>query len=118
MDGYTILRTSTVSWLLEHYRRCETKTPPTKDVVEDLRGEVLATIKAPRPEIDRIRAAGPILTLDQHIELLADDEELDLPKDKSGGQFWRIVAQVVHTMLLNEAEAIFKLMGVSNDVER
>lgn len=112
-DGYTIIRRSTLAWLLEHYRQCEDKQSPTAEVIADLRGDVLADVKAPNAEGDRLHAAGPVLSVDEHVALLASDDGLDLPQGKAG-EFWRLVARVVHAMLLNESEAILKILGANH----
>ena len=110
-DGYVIVRQSTLAWLLEHYRRCEDKQAPTAEVVADLRDEVVSNIAAPPPEGDRLHAAGPVLSAEEHIALLAEDEALDLPQGAQAGQFWRLVARIVHAMLLNESEATLRILA-------
>jgi len=110
-DGYAILRKSTLAYLLECYRVAGESAPePPEEVVRDLRGTVTGDLRAPEPEGERLRAVGPVLALDEHLALLAEDRDLKLP-DGRAGEFWRLVARVVHSMLTNEAEAVLRLIG-------
>lgn len=112
MSGYVVLRAETVAYLLERVRGLPSEDlgPIPPEVAEDLRG-VVAGVDAPRPEFDRVRGAGPVLSLGQHLGLLEDDDAIDLPRDRQGGAFWRLVAAVTHRMLENEAEAVLRLLG-------
>lgn len=108
-DGYVVLRKSSLAWLLERHRlagQCELPG----DVATDL-GEAIVDVDAPVPAEDRLRTLGPILSLDQHAELLEEDENIGLPRDVQGERFWRTVAGVVHAMLENEGRAALQLLG-------
>lgn len=112
-DGYRVVRASTLAWLLERHRtHADTGIEVPTEVARDL---ALAVVDLPAPvDEDRIRAAGPLLSPEeQEIYLL---EELDLPRDRAGGQFWRLVVRVVHSMNRNEADAVLRIIsGSSND---
>jgi len=112
-DGYAVIRSSTLAWLLERARvEGELRDCP-EEVARDLgKALVAGNVSAPEPE-ERLRTLGPVLSVDQHLELLQDDRDLDLPRDRQGGAFWRVVARVVHAMMTNEAEAVLRLIGGS-----
>lgn len=112
-QSYALIRTETLAWLLEALRAVPTEDRPPipVEVAQDLR-EVVQNVEAPRPELDRVRGAGPVLSYEQHLDLLADAaEELGLPINKHDGAFWRLVARVTHKMLENEGEAILRVIG-------
>ena len=114
-DGYVLLRASTLAWLLERHRAAGDPVDVPADVAVDLREAVVAGgVRAPTPAGDRLRALGPILSLDQHLELLQSDEDLKLPRDRASGEFWRLVARVTYAILINEAEAVARLLGESD----
>ena len=108
-DGYVVIRKSTLAWLLERHRAAGQVDVP-HEVALDL-GENVVDVDAPVPSEDRLRTLGPILSIDQHRELLEYDEVLSLPKDVNGGMFWRMVAAIVHTMLANEGRAALQILG-------
>lgn len=110
-DGYVLIRQSTLTWLLEVYRNSSERPPVTDEVAVDLRGAVTAGLRAPVPEVDRLRVAGPILSAEQHLQLLREDEELSLPRDRQSAAFWETVLRVTHRVLSNEAEAVLRLIG-------
>lgn len=113
MSGsYAIIRTETLAWLVECLRTVphEDRPPIPLEVVQDLK-EAVANVEAPKAELDRVRGAGPVLSIEQHLELLGDDEGLELPTTKMEGAFWRLVARVTHKILENEGEAILRVLG-------
>jgi len=112
-DGYAVVRSSTLAWLIDRHRTAP-EAPLPMEVAVDLR-EVARDIRAPRPAEERMRLAGPVLSEEQHVQLLA--EGLDLPAGKAG-EFWRIVVKVVHRMLTNEGEAVLHLIGGDVDERR
>ena len=109
-DTYAVVRTSTLTWLLERARVDGELREVPEEVARDL-GQAVTGGKASAPDEERLRALGPVLSAEQHLELLQDDRDLDLPRDRQAGQFWRVVARVVHAMLTNEAEAVMQLIG-------
>jgi|WetSurMetagenome_2_1015567.scaffolds.fasta_scaffold458818_2 hypothetical protein len=109
-DGYTLIRKSTLAWLLEIYRASENRPEIPEEVARDLRVQVTKDIRSP-VSADRIRLAGPLLSAEEHETLLLAEGNLDLPTDKQAGAFWRLVVQVVHGVLRNEGEAALKLIG-------
>ena len=115
-DGYALLRRSTLAYLLECHRLLDPERRPTltEEVALDLREAVSTDLRAPAPAEERLRSVGPVLALEEHLELLAGDQDLKLPGG-SAGEFWRLVARVVHCMLANEAEAVLRLLGGSNE---
>jgi hypothetical protein len=109
-DGYSIIRTSTLAWLLERARlEGEIRNVP-EEVARDL-SEAVVNVEVPVPEEDRLRALGPVLSIEEHEELLANDDALDLPRDRQGGAFWRLVLRVVHAVHSNEAEAVLRIIS-------
>jgi hypothetical protein len=108
-DGYAVIRRSTLAWLLERCRlEGEVRDVP-EEVARDL-SEVVAKVEAPI-DTDRLRALGPVLSVEEHEHFLADDPDLDLPRDKQSGAFWRVVVGVVHAMMQNEGEAVLKIIA-------
>lgn len=114
--SYAFIRSETLGWLLENLRTVPVEDRPEipLEVAKDLR-EVVKGLKAPSVDENRIRGAGPMLSLEQHLELLADDESLELPTDRQGSAFWQLVASVVHKMMSNEGEAILRVIGAENE---
>lgn len=109
-DGYAIIRASSLAWLIERARlEGEVRDVPV-EVARDL-GEAVEHLAAPVPSEERLRAAGPILSLEEHLQLLAEDGDLALPRSRHDGAFWRLVAGVVHVMLRNEAEAVLQIIS-------
>lgn len=106
-DGYRVIRTATLAWLLERHRGNPEPSELPTEVARDL-GEAVVSLSAPIDD-DRIRAAGPLLSVEEHELLLL--EELDLPRSKHDGQFWRLVLRVVHATLTNEAEAVLRVVA-------
>ena len=62
---------------------------------------------------DRIRAAGPLLSAEEHESLLLD--ELDLPRAGEASKFWKLVVGIVHGMLTNEAETVLRIIADRSD---
>jgi len=114
-DGYAVIRTSTLAWLLERAREEGELRDVPEEVARDL-GQAVTKVKAPEPP-ERLRALGPLLTVEEHMTLLEEDRDLELPRDRHGGQFWRLVVQIVHRMQTNEAEAVLRAIGVSDEHE-
>lgn len=109
-DGYALIRKSTLAWLLERARlEGEVRDVP-EEVARDL-SEAVVNVEAPKPEEERLRALGPVLSIEEHEELLANDRDLDLPRDRQGGAFWRLVLRVVHAVQTNEAEAVLRIIS-------
>jgi hypothetical protein len=109
-DGYAVIRSSTLAWLLERARvEGELRNVP-EEVARDL-SEAVEHVAAPVPEGDRLRALGPVLAAEEHIELLERDADLELPRDKHGGAFWRLVVRIVLAIQANEAEAVLRLIS-------
>jgi hypothetical protein len=109
-DGYVVVRSSTIAWLLEAARLEGATADVPVDVAIDL-GKAVTKIAAPEVAEDRLRSLGPLLSIEEHEVLLGADEELDLPTHKHDGAFWRLVAGVVHAMLRNEAEAVLRVIS-------
>lgn len=111
-SGFVILRGETLAFLLDEWR----KLPPedrgviTAEVAGDLR-EAAVRVEAPRTDTERLRAAGPVLSLQQHMELLLEDEFLQLPRDAHGREFWELVAKINHSMMSSEGEAVLRILG-------
>jgi len=108
-EGYVVLRKSTVAWLLEKYRRDKDEEIPF-EVAIDLRENVI-DVDAPIPEEDRLKTLGPVLSVEEHIQLLMEDEDLKLPTDNQGSNFWKMVSMITWTMLKNEAECVLRILG-------
>jgi hypothetical protein len=108
-DGYAVIRSSTLAWLLERCRLEGQVRDVPEEVARDL-AEVVERVDAP-VDADRLRTVGPVLSVGEHEHLLADDPDLDLPRDKQAGAFWRLVVGVVHAMLRNEAEAVLRIIA-------
>lgn len=115
-DGYALVRKSTLAWLLEVYRAAENRPEIPEEVARDLRVQVTRELRSP-VSADRLRLAGPLLSAEEHEALLLEEGSLDLPRDKQGGAFWRLVVHVVHAVLRNEGDAALKLIGGSDDAE-
>lgn len=115
-DGYAVIRNSTLAWLLERARVESELLECPEEVARDLASVLnLGKVEAPVTPEDRLRGIGPILSPEQHEELLLDARELDLPRGKHDGAFWRLVVGVVHGMMSNEAEAVLRLIGAKED---
>lgn len=108
-DGYVVIRSSTLAWLLERYREDRAEIPV--EVARDL-GEAVTggEVKAPVEE-DRLRMMGPILGPEEHAALLQEDQALDLPRGRDAADFWKLVVRITHAMMVNEAEATLRLIG-------
>jgi len=113
-DGYAVLRKSTLAWLLEVYRAAGDRPDIPEEVARDLRVQVTRDLRSP-VSADRLRLAGPLLSAEEHEALLEADADLELPRDKQAGAFWRLVVHVVHAVLRNEGEAALKLIGGEDD---
>ena len=109
-DGYSVIRSSTLAWLLERARLSGEVRNVPEEVARDL-AEAVVNVEAPVPEEERLRALGPILSVEEHEELLATDDDLELPRDRQSGAFWRLVLRVVHAMQTNEAEAVLRIIA-------
>lgn len=109
MDGYALIRKSTLAWLLERHRRAPDEELPI-EVARDL-GEAVVGVEAPQAAEDPLRALGPILTAEEHIELLTADRALGLPADKGAAQFWHVVVRVVLGIMSNEGQAALRIIG-------
>lgn len=113
-DAYVVLRTSTLAWLLERHRVAGEPVEVPEEVARDLREAVVSgRVPAPDPE-QRLRALGPLLNPEQQVTLLAEDASLRLPRGDAG-EFWRVVVKVVHAMNVNEAEAVLRVIGASDE---
>lgn len=109
-DGYAVIRSSTLAWLLERARvEGETLDVP-EEVAIDL-GRAVVKLDAPVPSEDRLKSLGPMLSVEEHEQLLMADEDLDLPMNKHDGAFWRLVLRVVHSVLRNEGEAVLRIIA-------
>lgn len=108
-DGYALLKTTTIAWLLERIRAAGVVEFPG-DVADDL-GRHLPRI---RVEVPGSIESGPVLTLEQHVKLL-EDSSLDLPRDRQAGAFWKLVSAVTYEMLRNEALAREQLTMENKD---
>lgn len=111
MGKYVLIRAETLAWLLERHRSNQEFDAVPEEVALDLR-IALPEVTYPVEE-ERLRAMGPILTVEEHEKLLLDELE-ELPRDVQSGQFWRLVLRVVHTTLRNEAEAVLRLLGMED----
>lgn len=109
MDGYAVIRKTTLAWLIERHRQAPEEDLPV-EVARDL-GVAVVGVDAPHPADDALRTLGPILSTEQHIELLESDPRLRLPKDPSGSQFWNMVVSIVHAVLTNEGQAALRIIG-------
>jgi len=102
-NGYAILRTSTLAWLLEQSKSKVGEAP--HQVLSEIAELVENPKVEPPPDLElELRGSGPLLTVEEHVSLL-EDADLGLPTDRHGGSFWRLVVKVCHEMLVNEAEA-------------
>jgi len=110
MDGYAVVRKSTLAWLLELYREAGERPDLPEEVARDLRVQVTRDVSVPVDK-DRLRVVGPVLSAEEHVQLLEACDDLDLPREKQAGAFWRLVVQVVHEMLRNEGDAVLRLIG-------
>jgi len=108
-DGYALIRKQTLAWLLEGVRDQGRDVPD--EVAKDLGGS-LTDVNAPNPTEDRLAMAGPVLTDEQHLDLLAHDATLELPQTGPSAHFWQLVTKVTLAILRNEAEAVCRLMEV------
>jgi hypothetical protein len=110
-EGYVLLKTETLAWLVERHRTNPNDLELPLEVARDLR-EALPNVAAPLDD-HRIRAAGPLLAVEEHEHLLV--EELDLPRAKNAADFWKLVVRIVHAMLQNEAEAVLRVIADRNE---
>lgn len=110
-DGYALIRRSTLAFLVECARTGGGIENVPEEVARDL-GEALPAVEAPTDLEERIAAAGPLLSLGEHVELLAADPELDLPTRGQSAEFWKLVTKVTLSVLRNEAEAVRRVIGL------
>ncbi len=110
-DSYSVIRSSTLSWLLEKVRQDDNLRDIPEEVAIDL-GKAIKTgaVKVQSIE-EKLRTLGPVLSIEQHIQFLLEDKDIDLPSDPSSSKFWNLVVNVVHKMLINEAEGVLTLIG-------
>jgi len=111
VDSYVLIRSTTLAWLLECVREDELRYAVPPEVARDLAGKLNAgTVPAP---VDPGRTVGlaPVLTPEEHMQLMQEDASLGLPADRRAGEFWRTVVKVVHAFACNEAEATLRLLG-------
>lgn len=109
-DGYAVVRSSTLAWLLEAARvEGELRDVP-EAVAVDL-GARLERVEVPEELEDRLAAVGPLLSFDEHVELLVGDPDLELPKGDQGSQFWKLVTRIALSILRNEAEAVQRVIA-------
>jgi len=109
-DGYVVLRKSTLAWLLERHRAAPDGPDVPASVAMDL-CENVVDVMAPKPAEDRLQTLGPIMSVDQHRELLENQMSGKLPTDQQARQFWYLVTEIVHNMLENEGQAALQILG-------
>jgi hypothetical protein len=115
-DGYAVIRKSTLAYLLEAARVAEMNRDVPEEVARDL-SVAVEGVAAPDVDEDRLRAAGPLLTLREHVELLSADPELDLPIKGQSAEFWQVVTKITLTVLRNEAEAVRRVIAARGEDE-
>lgn len=117
-DGYVVVRRKTLAYLVESARVDGTLQDVPEEVARDL-GVALERVEAPVDE-DRLAAVGPILSAREHESLLLDDRDLELPRDRQSGAFWRQVMNVTLSILRNEAEAVRRVISerTEDDAQR
>ncbi len=111
VDGYRVIRSSTLAWLIERHRlHPDDGVELPEEVARDL-GEAVVDVDAPIPVGDRLQALGPVLSVEEHETLLLEDPDLNLPRTREAGQFWRLVVRIVHAVKSREAEAVLRMIA-------
>lgn len=108
-DGYVVLRKSTLAYLIECARLGGGLENVPEEVARDL-GLAVEGVEVPL-DGDRLAAVGPLLTLRDHVELIAGDPDLDLPQRGQAAEFWQVVTKVTLAVLRNEAEAVRRVIA-------
>lgn len=105
-DGYAVVRRSTLAWLLERHREAPECSIPL-EIARDLR-ITSSNLSVPTTTV---RPCGPILSVEQHIELLRADPLSGMPDDPHSRRFLETIVGVCHRVLANEGEAESRIIG-------
>jgi hypothetical protein len=114
-DTYSVIRGSTLSWLLEKIREFDNLRDIPEVVARDIGYAInIGDVKVESTD-NKLKIAGPILSTDVHEQIILESLDIELLRDKHSSSMWRQIVQIVHMMITSEAEAVLRLIGEDNE---